>query len=41
MSHAASQGAAAVRYMEGAPTWPWWKYTADRKKKMAALASAQ
>ena len=28
---------AAVRYMEGAPKTPWWKYTAERKKRLAAL----
>ena len=27
---------AAVRYMEGAPKNPWWKYTAERKREMAA-----
>lgn len=27
---------AAVRYMEGAPKKPWWKYTAERKRVMAA-----
>ena len=26
---------AAVRYMEGAPKKPWWKYTAERKRAMA------
>ena len=26
---------AAVRYMEGASKRPWWKYTAERKRKMA------
>src|SRR3954454_14411138 len=26
---------AAVRYMEGAPKKPWWKYTAERKRGMA------
>ncbi len=24
---------AAVRFMEGAPTRPWWAYTAERKRK--------
>ena len=24
---------AAVRYMEGAPARPWWKYTAERKRR--------
>ena len=23
----------AVRYMEGAPARPWWKYTAERKRE--------
>jgi predicted GIY-YIG superfamily endonuclease len=27
---------AAVRYMEGAPKKPWWKYTQERKRVMAA-----
>lgn len=27
---------ATVRYMEGAPKRPWWKYTAERKRVMAA-----
>lgn len=26
---------AAVRYMEGAPKKPWWRYTAERKREMA------
>jgi hypothetical protein len=26
----------AVRYMEGAPSRPWWKYTPERKKALAA-----
>ena len=26
---------AAVRYMEGAPKTPWWKYTAERKRELA------
>ena len=30
---------AAVRYMEGAPKKPWWKYTAERKREMAARDS--
>ena len=25
-----------VRYMEGAPEQPWWKYTAERKCTLAA-----
>jgi predicted GIY-YIG superfamily endonuclease len=31
---------AAVRYMEGAPKTPWWKYTAERKRVMAARTGA-
>ena len=31
---------AAVRYLEGAPTKPWWKYTAERKREMAAREAA-
>lgn len=31
---------AAVRYMEGAPKRPWWKYTAERKRVMAARRGA-
>ena len=27
---------AAVRYMEGAPKTPWWKYTAERKRRLGA-----
>ena len=27
---------AAVRYVEGAPAHPWWKYTAERKRTLAA-----
>jgi predicted GIY-YIG superfamily endonuclease len=30
---------AAVRYMEGEPKKPWWKYTAERKKALAARAA--
>jgi hypothetical protein len=26
----------AGRYMEGAPRKPWWKYTAERKRELAA-----
>lgn len=26
---------AAVRFMEGAPKKPWWKYTAGRKRELA------
>lgn len=29
----------AVRFMEGAPARPWWKYTAERKRHLAADAS--
>jgi predicted GIY-YIG superfamily endonuclease len=31
---------AAVRYMEGAPKTPWWKYTAERKRVLAARTGA-
>src|SRR5471032_3023399 len=31
---------AAVRFMEGAPKKPWWKYTAERKRVMAVRDSA-
>jgi hypothetical protein len=31
---------AAVRYIEGAPKRPWWKYTAERKRALAARANA-
>ena len=31
---------AAVHYMEGAPKRPWWKYTAERKREMAARREA-
>ena len=27
---------AAVQFMEGAPKKPWWKYTTERKRVMAA-----
>ena len=27
---------AAVRYTEGGPKKPWWKYTAERKRELAA-----
>jgi hypothetical protein len=26
----------AVRFMEGAPARPWWRYTAERKRALAA-----
>jgi hypothetical protein len=29
----------AVRYMEGAPARPWWFYTPERKRVMAAQKS--
>jgi hypothetical protein len=31
---------AAVRFLEGAPNMPWWKYTAERKREMAARSAA-
>jgi hypothetical protein len=31
---------AAVRFMEGSPKKSWWKYTAERKRVMAARNSA-
>jgi Pathogenicity locus/TfoX C-terminal domain len=31
---------AAVRFMDGAPAKPWWKYTAERKRTLATRASA-
>ena len=30
---------AAVRFMDGAPAKPWWKYTAERKRALAKRAS--
>jgi hypothetical protein len=27
---------AAVRYMEGGPKKPWWQFTAERKRTLAA-----
>jgi hypothetical protein len=30
---------AAVRYMEGGPKNPWWKYTAERKRELAARSA--
>ena len=30
----------AVRFMEGAPARPWWHYTAERKRALAARARA-
>ena len=32
---------AAVRYMEGSPKKPWWKYTAERKRVIATRDSAK
>jgi hypothetical protein len=29
---------AAVRFMEGGPKKPWWKFTAERKRVMAGRA---
>jgi hypothetical protein len=31
---------AAVRYLEGGPKKPWWKYTAERKRELAARKQA-
>jgi hypothetical protein len=31
---------AAVRYMEGRPKTPWWKFTAERKRTLAAQVSS-
>ncbi len=31
---------AAVRFMDGAPARPWWKYTAERKRTLAKRGSA-
>ena len=31
---------AAVRYMEGGPKTPWWEFTAERKRTLAARASS-
>ena len=30
---------AAVRYMEGGPKKPWWKFTAERKRELAARSA--
>jgi hypothetical protein len=30
---------AGVRYMEGAPSKPWWKYTSERKRELTARIS--
>src|SRR6266705_229292 len=32
---------AAVRFMEGEPKKPWWKYTAERKREMAKRWSGE
>ena len=32
---------AAVRFMEGEPKKPWWKYTAERKRELAAREAAK
>lgn len=32
---------AAVRFMEGEPKRPWWKYTAERKKVIASRNQRQ
>jgi hypothetical protein len=32
---------ATVRFMEGAPKKPWWKYTAERKKVLTARKTAE
>ncbi|HMP57739.1 MAG TPA: helix-hairpin-helix domain-containing protein [Gemmatales bacterium] len=32
---------AAVRYMEGGPKTPWWTFTAERKKTLAAREAAE
>jgi hypothetical protein len=32
---------AAVRFMAGEPKKPWWKYTAERKKTLAARQSEE
>jgi Pathogenicity locus len=31
---------AAVRFMAGEPKKPWWKYTAERKRELAARSQA-
>ena len=31
---------AAVRYMAGGPKEPWWTYTAERKRELAARTGA-
>lgn len=32
---------AAVRFLEGEPKKPWWKYTTERKKVLAERAAAK
>jgi hypothetical protein len=32
---------AAVRFMNGEPKKPWWKYTAERKRMLAARAATK
>jgi Pathogenicity locus len=32
---------AAVRFMAGEPKKPWWKYTSERKREMAARRSEE
>lgn len=32
---------AAVRYMEGGPKKPWWKYTAERKRELTARTRSE
>ena len=32
---------AAVRYMEGGPKKPWWAFTAERKRELAARGGAK
>lgn len=31
---------AAVRFMEGGPKKPWWKFTSERKRELAARVAA-
>ena len=32
---------AAVRFMAGEPKQPWWKYTAQRKRELAARSASR
>ncbi len=32
---------AAVRFMDGEPAKPWWKYTPERKRALAARAKSK